>query len=179
MDLVATDPRNPAPSSLAVRSVMRANRGSDTGPERVLRQHLRQSGLVGYRINRRIGPVRPDVVFGRARVAIFVHGCYWHRCPTCAFPLPKTNRRFWATKFVANRARDERVRSELTRLGWSVIVVWGHELKRPTSAISRITAALARRSSKIRPTRGGVSARPGTGRSVRRGPDRTRRPNGR
>jgi DNA mismatch endonuclease (patch repair protein) len=128
MQLVATDARNPAPTSLAVRAVMRANRGRDTGPELELRRNLRALGLIGYRLNRRIGHVRPDIAFGPAQVAVFVHGCYWHRCPVCRYPLPRSNVEFWRSKFRANQARDQRSARELRRLGWRVITVWAHEI---------------------------------------------------
>src|SRR5687767_14563878 len=103
--LTATDPRNPAPSSLAVRNVMLANRGRGTTPERVLARALRLGGAVGYRLHRRVEGIRPDLVFGRGKVAVFVHGCFWHGCRVCRLPLPATNRAFWAAKFARNRAR--------------------------------------------------------------------------
>ena len=142
--LVATDPRNPPPSSFATRAVMRANRGRDTGPELALRRALRSSGIVGYRLNRRIAGVRPDISFGVARVAVFVHGCYWHRCPTCGYSLPKTNREFWKAKFRRNRARDRRVEGDLDEHGWRVVTLWAHELDNPSAAVTRVAAALRR-----------------------------------
>lgn len=144
--LVATDPRNPPPSSAATRAVMRANRGTGTGPELLLRRALRSKGLVGYRVNRRIGRVRPDIVFGPGRVAVFVHGCYWHRCPECAFRLPKSNTAFWRAKFAANRARDSRTRRELESVGWKVIVAWAHEIAdSPDTIAARVGTAMQRR----------------------------------
>lgn len=147
--LVATDARNPAPSTVATRAVMRANRGRDTGPELELRRRLRAGGIFGYRLNRRIGPVRPDIVFGPSRVAVFVHGCYWHRCPICRHPLPRTNRSFWRAKFVANRQRDRRVSGVLRRLGWTIVVIWAHELDGPSSAVKKVAGAIARYSPAI------------------------------
>ena len=127
--LSPTDPRNPAPSSLAVRAVMAANRGQGTSPERLLARALRARGAIGYRLNRRVEGVRPDLVFGRAKVAVFVHGCFWHRCTTCALPLPTRNRAFWAAKFRRNQARDRQKRSRLEAAGWSVAEIWTHELQ--------------------------------------------------
>lgn len=155
--LYATDPRNPAPSSLAVRAVMLANRGKDTGPELLLRRLLRTNGMRGYRLHRRIGGTRPDITFGPERVAVFVNGCYWHRCPTCRYPLPNSHRSFWRTKFLRNRARDAKKSRELASLGWLVMTVWGHELEqRPTLIAKRIAASLIRRSASrlggVRPT---------------------------
>lgn len=153
--LVATDPRNPPPTSLATRSVMRANRGRDTGPERVLRQGLRAAGLRGYRISRRVEGVRPDVVFGRSRVAVFVHGCFWHRCPTCSFPLPSSNRDFWKSKFSANRKRDARTKRSLQDRGWTVITVWSHEVD---GDVTEVVARIARVLAALRNPRGSARA---------------------
>ena len=64
------------------------------------------------------------------RVAIFVNGCFWHRCPFCSTRSPKSNVEFWEEKFARNRARDERDVDELVRAGWTVLVVWECRLKR-------------------------------------------------
>ena len=109
---------------------MRANRPGNTEPEQCLRRELRRRGLRGYRIGRRIAGFRPDISFGPQRVAVFVHGCFWHRFPTCRLPLPRTNRGFWAAKFRANRQRDIRVRKAIESEGWLVLEVWSHELGR-------------------------------------------------
>jgi DNA mismatch endonuclease (patch repair protein) len=126
---MATDPRNPAPSSLATRTVMRANRGRDTSPELTLRGQLWRAGMRGYRTNLRVAGVRPDVVFSRQNLAVFVHGCFWHRCAECALPLPQANRAFWAAKFRRNRQRDRQKRRLLEAEGWSVLEFWAHEIE--------------------------------------------------
>ncbi|RYG32045.1 very short patch repair endonuclease [bacterium] len=109
---------------------MRANRGRDTGPELALRRALWAAGLRGYRKNVRKLPGSPDVVFGPARLAIFVHGCYWHSCPTCTRNrTPKTNAAYWQAKFEGNRARDARDQAKLIEMGWRVLVIWECELK--------------------------------------------------
>ena len=149
LPLDATDPRNPAPSSLAARTVMIANVGSGTSPELALRRALRAAGARGYRLNVRAEGVRPDIVFTRQRVAVFVHGCFWHRCPTCRFAVPKSNREFWLAKFRRNRARDRTKRRQLERGGWHVIEVWEHEvrdaLERVVGAVTRSLASAVRR----------------------------------
>lgn len=122
--LVATDPRNPAPSSEAVRRSMQGNKGKDTGPELLLRKALWVAGVRGYRLHRRVEGVRPDLVFGKAKVAVFVHGCFWHRCPYCNPSLPKRNREFWRLKFASNALRDRRKRLILERWGWVVLELW-------------------------------------------------------
>ena len=122
--LVATDPRNPAPSSEAVRRSMQGNRAKDTGPELLLRKALWAAGVRGYRLHIRVEGVRPDVVFARAKVAVFVHGCFWHRCPYCRLTLPTRNRRFWDAKFGANKVRDLQGQRALRRAGWAVVICW-------------------------------------------------------
>ena len=128
---------------------MLANRGRDTSPELLLRSELRRAGLRGYRTNLRVAGVRPDVVYTRSRLAIFVHGCFWHRCPICAYPLPRANREFWASKFRRNRLRDRQKRRLLESEGWRVEEVWAHELEGRGSA--RVARRLARRLVALRP----------------------------
>src|SRR5205085_10104868 len=91
--------RNPVPTSETVSRTMQANRAKDTKPEKILRKSLYACGLRGYRLHSNKVPGRPDISFGKQKIAIFVHGCFWHRCPKCLFPLPKSNREFWIKKF--------------------------------------------------------------------------------
>lgn len=85
--------------------------------------------------------VKPDFVFRRERVAVFVDGCFWHRCPHHS-RLPGNNRKFWAQKLSRNVERDRLANRELRKAGWRVVRVWEHDLARDTEA----TAALMRRS---------------------------------
>jgi DNA mismatch endonuclease (patch repair protein) len=103
---------------------MRANRARNTSPEKRLRAALRAAGLGGYRLNWRKAPGRPDIAYPGRRVAVFVHGCFWHRCPRCYPVLPKTHTDFWARKFELNRERDARKRSNLEAMGWTVLEAW-------------------------------------------------------
>lgn len=114
----------------ATRHVMQANKGKDTGPELVVRAALREAGLPGYRLHWKKASGRPDVCYPGRRVAIFVNGCYWHRCPWCSLPTPKTNVSFWEEKFSRNRARDQRNYEELEKAGWTVLVTWECRLKK-------------------------------------------------
>jgi len=77
----------------------------------------------GYRLNWKKAPGRPDVAYPGRRVAIFVHGCFWHHCPTCHPNLPKSNTAFWARKFELNHERDARKRRDLEQVGWAVVEV--------------------------------------------------------
>lgn len=113
----------------SVSKVMRANKEKDTGPELMMRKALRDVGLRGYRKHWKVAG-RPDIAYVGRKVAIFVNGCFWHRCPTCDLPLPKTNVEFWKAKFSRNMARDARNKRKLEESGWKVFVVWECEIKR-------------------------------------------------
>lgn len=115
---------------VATRHVMQANKSKNTKPELKVRRALRKAGLPGYRLHWKAASGRPDICYPGRKVAIFVHGCFWHRCPYCALPDPKTNVDFWEAKFARNRARDARNRAELARQGWTVLVVWECRLKK-------------------------------------------------
>ena len=123
------DSRSPVPSSEAISRVMSANKGKDTGPEIALRRALWAAGLRGYRLHWKKAPGRPDIAYPGRKLAIFVHGCYWHRCPHCDLPLPKTNTDFWRAKFDRNQARDERKVEALEADGWEVLTFWECQLK--------------------------------------------------
>ena len=135
----------PEASSVATRHVMQANRSKNTTPELTLRAELRAAGLTGYRLHWKKAPGRPDVCFPGRRVAIFVHGCFWH-AHSCTAARPRTHAKFWAEKFARNRARDERNVRELLAAGWTVVVVWECELKRARRAatVARVVAEVRR-----------------------------------
>lgn len=141
---MATRPRA---VNLNALNTMRANRPEGTGPELALRAALRAAGVRGYRLNLRGVPGRPDVAFIRPKLAVFVHGCFWHRCPTCDPQLPKRHGKFWREKLDANVERDERTRERLERLGWSVLEFWECEVeldvKRCVERVQRWMAAWA------------------------------------
>jgi DNA mismatch endonuclease (patch repair protein) len=93
-------------------------------------------------------PGRPDIAFPRAKVAIFVHGCFWHGCPEHC-NMPKSNAGFWAEKFQRNRARDERKTQELNAAGWRVLVLWEHDVVRaPQRCLQQVSRMLATRGRK-------------------------------
>jgi DNA mismatch endonuclease (patch repair protein) len=117
-------------TSEATRHVMQANKGKNTSPELKVRAALRAAGLSGYRLHWKKAPGHPDICYPGRKIAIFVNGCFWHRCPYCDLPMPKSNVEYWEAKFVRNRERDEREQEQLVADGWTVCVVWEHALKR-------------------------------------------------
>jgi DNA mismatch endonuclease (patch repair protein) len=132
---------------------MRANRRV-SGAEVRFRQALWAAGARGFRRGERL-PGRPDVVFPAVRLALFVHGCFWHRCPSCALPEPRANAGFWRAKFEANAERDRRVAEALAVAGWEVQTVWEHELRADLggTAVRMATVVTQRRESRGRPHR--------------------------
>lgn len=138
---------NPARSALMARIG-----GRDTGPELRVRRFLHARGL-RYSLHDRHLTGRPDIVFRCRRIAVFVHGCFWHRHPGCsATRTPKTRLEFWEPKFRANVARDEQVRSALTEQGWRVIVIWECETTTEDALLSLTCAIKSARADDARDT---------------------------
>lgn len=79
-------------------------------------------------------PGRPDLVFGRVKLAVFIHGCFWHQCLKGHFPAPKANAGFWRQKFRENRLRDQAAVDGLTAIGWKVMTLWECDLREDTAA---------------------------------------------
>lgn len=131
-------PRPPTASSPWAASVMRRNRASSTGPELTMRRALREAGARGYRTNLRGLPGRPDIAFPAVKLAVFVHGCYWHRCPIHGKSLPRVNREYWRLKFALNAQRDWAKVASLKALGWRVKVVWECEVKSNAEEIAAL-----------------------------------------
>lgn len=101
-------------------------RGRETKPELALRRMLWSMGQ-RYRTHARL-PGRPDIVFTRDQLAVFVDGCFWHSCPEHG-AVPSSNNHFWSKKLRSNQERDRRVESELAALGWTVLRFWEHEVE--------------------------------------------------
>ena len=112
--------------------MMSGIRGHDTTPELVVRRYLHATGL-RFRLGGGGLPGRPDIVFASRRVAVFVHGCFWHRHAGCRYATtPSTRPDFWASKFGANIARDTQVIRRLDIMGWTSLVIWECETRSVT-----------------------------------------------
>ncbi|HZQ64534.1 MAG TPA: very short patch repair endonuclease [Gaiellaceae bacterium] len=117
-----------------------------TAPEVALRRALHAAGVRGWRLHRPL-PGKPDLVFGKARLCVFVDGAFWHGHPDY---YRGQSGAFWDKKIAGNRARDERVNEQLAELGWTVVRVWDFEIERSLSdCVSKVQQALL---SSARPT---------------------------
>ncbi len=128
-------------SSEAARKVMSANRRRDTRPELAVRRLVHAAGL-RYRVDSRPIPSlnrRADLVFSRARVAVFIDGCYWHGCPAHG-TRAKVNGDYWLAKIQRNRDRDAETNRLLRAAGWVVLRAWEHEL--PHEVAARVVATV-------------------------------------
>ena len=133
----------PKASSEAVSRSMKSNRAKNTSPEVELRSALSKAGIRGYRLHLKDVPGRPDIAFPKHRVAVFINGCYWHRCPECNLQIPKTHQAFWKKKFELNQKRDKRKAEEAKASGWLVLTIWEHEVKKDlTGCVTRIKRVL-------------------------------------
>ncbi len=121
-------------------AVMRRVKGRDTTPERLVRKLLTELGL-RYRLHRADLPGKPDIVMPGRRLAILVHGCFWHG-HDCARGArqPKQNADYWLAKVGRNRARDAETLTRLTALGWRAETVWECEMKDKAALKQRLAA---------------------------------------
>lgn len=127
---------------------MRLVRSKDTRPELAVRSLCRKLGHKGYRLHRKDLAGKPDVAFIGRKVAIFVHGCFWHG-HACHGRVrqPKSNQDYWLSKINRNRVRDAKSIAELKALSWRVLVIWECETKHP----ERLSRKIARFLSTQRP----------------------------
>jgi DNA mismatch endonuclease (patch repair protein) len=125
---------------------MQGNRRRDTIPEKRLRSALFALGL-RFRVDHPIRlsgqprPIRPDVVFTRAKIAVFVDGCFWHGCPQHG-TSPRRNSQYWDAKLALNRERDRRYDTRLSSAGWTVMRFWEHDS--PERAAEQVARMLAK-----------------------------------
>lgn len=123
---------------------MSRNRGRDTNPEVALRKLCFALGLRYVLGSTLTG--KPDFVFPRSRVAVFVDGCFWHGCPK-HYQAPASRSEFWRQKIERNKARDALVNAKLAEEGWTVVRVWEHTVRADVQgAVSRVLSAVRSRS---------------------------------
>ena len=125
-------------SAVMARIRSKGNLETEMAMIRLFRAH----GFTGWRRNQAVWG-RPDFIFRKARLAVFVDGCFWHGCPQHG-TVPRSNRLYWKRKLERNCERDKQVNRELRKLGWTVIRVWHHELssKNQAKLLRRMTRAL-------------------------------------
>lgn len=149
----------PLPTSPAATAKAKANQSADTKPEARLRSALHRSGLRFRKdVLIRTGTLRtrPDVLFTRARVAVYVDGCFWHGCAEHQ-RLPKSNIDYWGPKLAANMDRDRRIDSALENAGWQVLRIWEHETIE--ASVGAVVARLAQEREDERSLRPPIAAR--------------------
>lgn len=113
-------------------------RSHDTAAELLFVKMLKLTGITGWRRNSKVTG-KPDMVFPAKKIAVFIDGCFWHKCPL-DFKLPKTNRGFWLKKINANAKRDKKIGKKLREKGWKVIRIWEHDIKKkPEYCLSRLS----------------------------------------
>ncbi len=124
------------------RLLMARFKSTDTASERTLRAMLRRAGLVGYRVNVRQLPGRPDIAFTRWKVAVFVDGEFWHGHPD-VFHFG-TKGPYWDAKVARNQRRDQLATAALMAQGWGVVRIWSLEVRKdPERSLARVADALA------------------------------------
>lgn len=128
------DGRAPIPDNESTSKIMSAIKGRDTKPELLLRNALWHNGVKGYRLQWKSVAGKPDIAFPGKKIAVFVNGCFWHRCPFCQLSLPKSNTAFWTDKFQKNVSRDKKKIYQLQEIGWKTITIWECQIKRDINA---------------------------------------------
>lgn len=112
-------------------------KSKNTKPEVSIRKQLWHLGYryrIHYPISGKSKVVKPDICFPQKKIAIFIDGCFWHACPTC-YKEPKSNVEFWRKKIQRNRARDLEDIENLKNLGWRVLRIWEHEIKKSSEGV--------------------------------------------
>lgn len=123
--------------SAAVRSAIMARvKGRDTKPELLLRKALYAIGVRGWRCHRSDLPGKPDLAFGRLRVAVFVDGAFWHGHPSKYWP--GRSGPYWDSKIARNQERDRNSNEKLTEMGWKVVRLWDFEVEQDPVAAARL-----------------------------------------
>ena len=113
----------------AVRSI--GNRSTEWR----FRAKLIREGISGWELHPPDVPGKPDFLFRKLRLAIFIDGCFWHGCPNCRRPMPAANREYWSAKIATNIARRQDVIRQLRRIRFKTIQIWEHELRTKKSQV--------------------------------------------
>ena len=143
--------QRPSPRDDVIRQRLERQGRRDTKPELALRRELHRRG-VRFWVDRTPIPgirSRADLVFPRSRLAVFVDGCFWHRCPVHG-TAPKYNSEWWQAKLDANEERDRRINAQLADAGWLPVRIWEHE--NPTEAADSVQALVRKRQGSSQPT---------------------------
>lgn len=128
-----TDVLTPAQRKLNMSRI----RAKNTGPEVKLRKLLFAKGIRGYRIHYNL-PGKPDIVFTKKKIVVFIDGCFWHKCPVC-FQEPETRKEFWMKKIQSNIDRDKSVNEKLRNEGWTIVRIWEHEIRKdPENTVKKL-----------------------------------------
>lgn len=113
-------------------------KGENTKPEMAVRKFLHAAGF-RFRLHKKDLPGRPDLVLAKYRLAIFVHGCFWHRHTDCAYAsVPSSNQEFWLAKFSRNVERDSEQYATLRNIGWRILIIWECGLKIEMNKIGEV-----------------------------------------
>jgi DNA mismatch endonuclease, patch repair protein len=121
-------------------AAIRGNRNEST--EMTLVKVFRSKKIKGWKRNNKKVSGKPDFVFAKQRLAVFVDGCFWHGCPK-HFIVPKTKRFFWKNKITRNKERDKEVNFILKKSDWKVLRIWEHEIKKnPEKSLQKVVASL-------------------------------------
>lgn len=117
-------------------------KGRDTKPEMLVRRALHAAGY-RFRVHARDLPGTPDLAFTRRRIAVFIHGCFWHGHDCSRGDrAPKTNADYWRAKIARNRARDVATDTALAAIGWRAVTVWECALRPPDTALTKLISEL-------------------------------------
>jgi DNA mismatch endonuclease, patch repair protein len=151
------EPRVPKTNPMRSRIMSTIRSTGNTTTELRLIHIMRKEGITGWRRGVRLTG-KPDFVFERQKLAVFVDGCFWHGC-RCK-RLPTEHRAFWRAKIEANRARDKQTNQRLRQAGWTTVRIWEHQLRRsPSRVVERLRRALNEDAVSPRGTRTIESAR--------------------
>ncbi|MEA3494265.1 MAG: very short patch repair endonuclease [Candidatus Margulisiibacteriota bacterium] len=143
------DGRAPIPEKEITSQIMSAIKGKNTSPEKKLKKALMKLRINGLRTHLKTLPGVPDISYPKEKVAIFVNGCFWHRCPKCKLKLPKTHKSYWKRKFTRNVERDKKNIKLLKKEGWTAKTIWECEIKKDALKVAeRIDKALAKKRSR-------------------------------